>query len=66
MKSLTHDAILVLAPVDVAVDREWERPSTFNAHESQQFCQDCATMVGWMLERPLTPSEIDTIWLNAY
>ncbi|KAA3658474.1 MAG: hypothetical protein DWQ04_25020 [Chloroflexi bacterium] len=66
MKSLTHDAILVLAPVDAAIERKWERTSTFNTHESEQFCRDCATLVGWMLERPLAPSEIDTIWLNAY
>jgi len=66
MKSLTHDAILVLAPVDAAVEREWERPSVINMQDSEQFCRDCATLVGWMLQRPLTPSEIDAIWLNAY
>ncbi len=66
MKSLTHDAILVLAPVDVEMEQAWERPSSFHTDESEQFCRDCATLVGWMLERPLSRSEIDTIWLNAY
>jgi putative DNA methylase len=66
MKSLMHDAILVLAPVDVAEDVQWKRPSSFNTQNSEQFCRDCATLVGWVLENNVPTSEIDAIWKNAY
>ncbi|MCA9927022.1 MAG: hypothetical protein KC419_01040, partial [Anaerolineales bacterium] len=66
MKSLTHDAILVLAPKDGAVGPAWKRPSAIDTSSSEQFCRDCAAFVGWMLERPLSDSEIDDLWRNAY
>ncbi|MCA9956330.1 MAG: hypothetical protein KC434_16490, partial [Anaerolineales bacterium] len=50
MKALLHDAILVFAPAErVAV--EWERPSQINLSDSEQFCYDCGTFLGWMLQQ---------------
>ena len=66
MKSLMHDAILVLAPVDVAGENGWKRPFSFQTNDSEQFCLDCGMLVGWMLENKLPVSEIDHIWKNAY
>ncbi|MBK8902254.1 MAG: hypothetical protein IPM53_13795 [Anaerolineaceae bacterium] len=50
MKALLHDAILVFAPAE-SVNVVWERPSHINLTDSERFCYDCGTFLGWMLQQ---------------
>ena len=60
--ALTHDAILVLAPVAPDTTPKWERPATVRA-AGAEFTTDCATLLGWLLSQPsLTPAEIENVW----
>ena len=62
MRSLTDDAILFLSTNhDDGLDR-WNRPERIRYTNSAAFCQDCATMLGWMLNSELTNGQIDRIW----
>ena len=72
MKALTHDAILICAPLEMVAEmRErggkegWKRPLTINLQDSQQFCSDCATLLGWMLEQELPDPSIKQQWRQA-
>ncbi len=65
MKALMHDAIFVCAPKEVAREVVWQRPSQINTHDSYQFCYDCATSLGWMLENELKTKEIKQQWQNT-
>jgi putative DNA methylase len=60
--ALLHDVILVLAPADSPVRTTWQRLLTINNQDSQAFCQECGTMVGWMLNNPQSAAEIHAIW----
>ena len=67
LKALKHDAILVLAPREAGVARHsdgagWARPAQVDATDSRQFCEDCATALGWMLDAQLSGAEIDDVW----
>ncbi len=46
--ALKHDVILVCAPVEQANTREWEPLSNIRTN-SQEFCEDCGTTIGWLL-----------------
>ncbi|MFZ1396450.1 MAG: DNA methyltransferase, partial [Candidatus Promineifilaceae bacterium] len=65
MKALLHDAILVFAPKD-AVDVVWERPSQINQTDSEQFCYDCGTFLGWMLQQDgVEETAVLDLWQEA-
>ena len=61
MKALLHDAILVFAPVE-SVDVVWQRPSQINLSDSEQFCYDCGTLLGWMLRQGLAETAVLDLW----
>ncbi|WP_420643085.1 DNA methyltransferase [Candidatus Leptofilum sp.] len=64
MNALRHDAILVFAPAErVAVD--WERPSQINLTDSEQFCYDCGTFLGWMLQQDVAETAVLPLWQAA-
>jgi hypothetical protein len=65
MNALIHDAILVLAPSEERENATWEKPSEIDTASSAQFCTDCATLLGWMLDANLTPEEIRQEWKKA-
>ena len=65
MKALTHDAILVLAPVEAGVSGQWQRPLHVDQSASEPFCRDCATLLGWLLDAELPVAEIERIWQEA-
>ncbi|HEX6386710.1 MAG TPA: hypothetical protein VF177_18745, partial [Anaerolineae bacterium] len=65
MKALTHDAILVLAPIEASVRREWQRPARVGRTDSERFCGDCATLLGWLLGAELPAAEIEQVWQEA-
>jgi hypothetical protein len=66
MNALLHDTILVLAPLEADVQRvDWQRPSAaFNA-DSEQFCHDCGTMLGFLLAQNLPEKEVLPAWQSA-
>ncbi|MFZ0545916.1 MAG: hypothetical protein WAM60_10790 [Candidatus Promineifilaceae bacterium] len=61
-RALTDDTILVLAPKEVGVGGHWERPHQINTTESAAFCQDCGTLLGWLLTADLEPKDIYGVW----
>jgi hypothetical protein len=62
-RALTDDTILVLAPKEAGIEVQWERPERVNTAESAAFCQDCGTLVGWLLGMDgLLEDEIYQVW----
>lgn len=63
LKSLKHDAILVLKPhtADKA-GRQWPKPGVINSTDSHTFCRDCGTAIGWFLDSDFTEEEIRQEW----
>ncbi len=62
LNSLTHDAILVLAPAEAVPAQGWQLPSTVDKSDSRRFCQDCSSALGWMLDAGLDGAEIEQQW----
>jgi putative DNA methylase len=62
LRALTDDAILVLAPGGGSIAREWIHPGVIDTSDSALFCEECATLLGWMLERALPDREIERFW----
>jgi putative DNA methylase len=65
LKALMDDAILVLAPAEAMIARNWPHPGAIDTADSARFCEECATLLGWMLERTLSNEEIDRLWEQA-
>jgi putative DNA methylase len=61
-RPLLHDAILVLAPLAAGVARAWTAPLAVDQSDSRQFCYDCATLLGWLLNSDLSPPMIEQSW----
>lgn len=61
LNALVHDAILVLAPTGDHT-RHWELPTAVDKTDSFNFCRDCATVLGWMLNAQLEEGEIEVHW----
>ena len=41
---------------------EWPLLEQVDATDSRQFCEDCATVLGWLLDAQLGFAEIDDLW----
>ncbi len=65
LKAITDDAILVLAPAEANVHRQWSRPRAIDQSSSAQFCRDCATLLGWLLNEGLGASRVQQSWRDA-
>ena len=63
-KSLRHDVILVLAPQESGIHNDWQLPHPVNLEESQAFCHDCGTAIGWFLNEMLPDDKIDKQWVD--
>jgi putative DNA methylase len=61
-KALLHDAILVLAAAESGVAGQWARPQQIDKGDGRQFCHDCATLLGWILQTRPEDGAIDEIW----
>jgi hypothetical protein len=59
--ALIHDVVLVLAGAETAVDPPWTLPEAV-ARDSQQFCHDCGTILGWVLRQDLADEEVAAVW----
>lgn len=61
--SLQHDVILVLAPMEAGTTQVWELPTAVNLIDSEAFCRDCGTIMGYLLQERLPVfTEIEAIW----
>jgi adenine-specific DNA methylase len=62
LKSLEHDAILVLAPVGAGAFTQWQPVNTVNKNGSFKFCEDCASALGWILQQNTGLKGIEGFW----
>jgi len=65
LRAITDDAILVLAPAEAGVHRDWSRPAHIDKSASRQFCRDCAALLGWMLAQEMAEREVRSVWRVA-
>ena len=49
LKSLRHDCLLRLQPIDQDPARDWPPVESVDARDSETFCRRCAAALGWML-----------------
>lgn len=62
MKALLHDVVLVLAVGDGG---EWPRPLAVDASDSEPFCRDCGSLLGWLLAQNLEETAVGREWSQA-
>ena len=62
LKSLEHDAILVLCSRQSTRSREWHLPSSIDKSNSRLFVSSCANLLGWMLDANISSHEIAEMW----
>ena len=62
LKSIRHDSVLVLSHGGDSKSQQWEPVNAINADDSETFCRQCGTMVGWLLESDFSPDEIRAVW----
>jgi putative DNA methylase len=65
LRSLRHDAILVLAPRGSTHGPKKDLPASVRLNDSRAFCQDCASVLGWVLHADLSEAEIAALWVTA-
>jgi len=65
LRALTDDAILVLAPTSINPSPEWVRPTKIKFSSSAEFCADCGSLVGWLLESSLSDEQIRATWQES-
>jgi len=68
LKALKHDVILVLSPISSAPQKafDWPRPVKICMNDSERFCRDCGSAVGWFLISSLTDEEIYQMWRDLF
>ncbi len=59
VKSLKHDTILVLKPIDHQIGASWNKPEPVVGSDSYSFCKSCGQMTGWILQSDLTQYEME-------
>jgi len=63
LKSLKHDAILVLRPKTVrGKSRKWAKPRKIDTRDSYSFCRDCGTALGWFLASDINEKSMRREW----
>jgi len=62
LKSIKHDAILVLAHKSQICNRKWESLESIDTIDSQMFCRQCSKALGWLLESAYSPKQVREIW----
>ncbi|NVL89413.1 MAG: hypothetical protein HWN69_00260 [Desulfobacterales bacterium] len=63
LKSLKHDAILVLRPKTVRREpRKWSKPRKIDTTDSYSFCRDCGTALGWFLASDINEKSMRREW----
>lgn len=62
LKSIKHDAILVLALDGNGHRSSWPAVEHIDTNESEMFCRQCGATLGWLLEQEHTPATVHMIW----
>jgi putative DNA methylase len=65
LRALTDDAIMVFASQGPRKSNQWNRPARIDVNSSSQFCFDCATLLGWILEAKLPETDIIQLWEDS-
>jgi adenine-specific DNA methylase len=65
LRSLRHDAILILASRGSPSTPREKPPARVRLNDSRAFCQDCASVLGWVLYADLSEEEIADLWVTA-
>ena len=62
LNSIKHDAILVLTLDGNASTQRWMPFKTIDTSDSETFCRQCGSTLGWLLENDLAPAEHSSEW----
>lgn len=62
LKSLKHDAVLVLAPGNEESRAKWHSMAEVRSDDSGHFSADCASTLGWLLESNMDDAAIAAEW----
>ena len=62
LNALEHDAVLILQPSVLGLERVWKETRSLDRSDSRTFTQDCAAALGWILSNDLRTDEIEDIW----
>jgi adenine-specific DNA methylase len=62
LNALKHDAVLVLAPEETGGGGLWSLPGQVDMESSENFCRDCATALGWMLDGNVDMVAAKDLW----
>jgi putative DNA methylase len=64
LNSIKHDTILVFALEETVSASRWPPLEQIDTNDSEKFCRQCGTALGWLLESTHSQAEIRTIWIN--
>ncbi len=63
LNSIKHDSVLILAPAAAApAPARWQPPAAIVTSDSETFCRQCASALGWILQSDLSETEIRATW----
>ena len=62
LNAITHDCILVLVPEGSHSIPTWMPVVNIDTDDSERFCRQCGSALGWMLGAELTQAEIRSTW----
>jgi adenine-specific DNA methylase len=62
LNAIKHDSILVLARDGQFIARTWPALQQIDTQDSETFCRQCASSLGWLLESNYSPNEIRKTW----
>ena len=62
LNSIKHDSILVFALDGDEPVAPWSPLEVIDATDSEAFCRQCSTALGWLLESGYSATEIRTVW----
>jgi adenine-specific DNA methylase len=62
LNSIKHDAILVLALDGDTPIHPWRSLKTIDTSDSETFCRQCGSTLGWLLASDFAPADIRRAW----
>jgi putative DNA methylase len=60
--ALVHDVVLVLGSAQTSSVPEWTQPGAIDKNDSYLFCEQCGTLLGYLLNNNLTDQAIRDLW----
>ena len=62
LNSIKHDNILIFSLDGASSSGRWTPLNAIDTTESEKFCRQCASALGWLLDGQFTSSEIRAVW----